>query len=74
MAKGRQAVEQLTSRAEYDMSLCDDMIAEAEAIDDYIDSFVPEDEYDEPDLYSLWRSIRSMLSSYDELDLGWTRA
>lgn len=66
----RQAVEQLTSRAEYDMSLCDDMIAEAEAIDDYIDSFVPEDEYDEPDLYSLWRPIRSMLSSYDELDLG----
>ena len=69
--KRRLEVEKLPAEAEENIQLIDDMIAESEYIDDYISSYVYEDEFDPgPDLYSLWAPVRSMMASYNGLDLG----
>lgn len=69
--KRRLEVERLPAEAEENIQLIDDMIAESEYIDDYLSSYVYEDEFDPgPDLYSLWAPVRSMMASYNGLDLG----
>lgn len=63
----RQEIVGLVPRAEANILFLQDVISEAEAVQDYIDSWEPEDEDDELDEAALWAPVERHFRQYDLL-------
>ena len=61
----RQEIEGFTARAEENQRFLDQIIEEAEEVEDYIASWEPEDEDDELDEEALWAPVRARFLRYD---------
>ena len=66
----RQEIVNLVPRSEANRIFLDEVIAEAEAVEEYIASWEPEDEDDELDEAALWAPVEQHFRQYDLLRFG----
>ena len=72
----RREIDAYPGRAEADIRLLEDLIAEAEEIQEYIDEWEPDDDEDAedgedgPDEEALWAPVRRRLCRYDLITMG----
>ncbi len=65
----RRLVEALPEKAKTNIGLIDEMLMEADRIDEFIASYIPEEGEDGIDIEGLWSGLSSMLSGYVGLSL-----
>ncbi|MDO4266477.1 MAG: DUF5702 domain-containing protein [Eubacteriales bacterium] len=66
----RMEIAGFPARAEANQRFLDEVIADAEEVEDYISSWEPEDEDDELDEEALWSPVRARFLRYDLLSFG----
>lgn len=66
----RMEIEGFPVRAEKNQQFLDEMIERAEAVEDYIASWEPEDEDDELDEEALWAPVKAGFQRYDLISFG----
>lgn len=64
--KRRQEVRSVQKLAENNLSVVEEAIAEAEEVQEYIDSWEPDDEEDELDEEALWRQVLKILRRFQK--------